>query len=164
MARALLHFQHNQTTTMKKILFPAIAILILVSSCRTETIDCSPGYIDAYAVGFADYTALGGKMVRYVAATDSAVDSSGLYSTSPASDTIRLGLFMPGYDYKLKFSDTLIYVISNITLSGQKQQTIHRGFMDGKAYVCTEQVSSYDINGTRYIVSPSQQGYMYITK
>ncbi len=149
---------------MKKILFPAIAILVLVSSCRTETIDCSPGYLDAYAVGFAGYTALGGKMVRYVATTDSAVDSSGLYSAGPASDTIRLGLFMPGYDYKLKFSATLIYVISNITLSGQKQQTIHRGFMDGKAYSCTEQVSSYDMNGTRYIIPPSQQGYIYITK
>ncbi len=149
---------------MKKLLFPAITILALVSSCRTETINCRPGYIDAYAVGFAPYAVAGGKMISYVANTDTVVDSSGLYSASLASDTMRLGLFMPGYDYKLKFNDSLIYFISNISLSGQKQQTIHRGFMDGKAYFCTEQVSGYDINGTRYTVPSAQQGYIYITK
>lgn len=149
---------------MKKILIPIVAIMALISSCRTETINCSPGEIDAYAVGFAGYAVAGGKLVRYVAQTDTVVDSSGLYSVAPAGDTMRLGWLLPGYDYKLKFNDTFVYFISKITLSGKKQQTIHRGFMDGKAYFCTEEITSYDMNGVRYTVSPEQQKKIYITK
>ena len=165
MARTLPYIYCSYTKPiMKNLLLFAFSAAIFATSCRTETIDCRPGYVTAYAVGFAPYAVAGGKMVRYVANTDTAVDSSGLYSVDPLSDTMRIGTFMPGFDYKLKFSDTQIYFISDLTLSGQKQQTIRRGFMDGKAYICTEQIISYKINGTRNTIPQSQQDKLYITR
>lgn len=143
------------------ILSSLIAVGISISSCKNETVYCTPGNVDVYALKSLP-TTLSSKVVIYDAMTHTAIDSSGTYLPEQGRDTVLLFNMRQGREYKLFLNDSISYFINNITLSGLKQQTIKTSIINTKGYGCIERIISYYLNGTRQDISGNKEDRIYL--
>jgi hypothetical protein len=162
MARILSFYILQLNSKMKIATLSAlIAILISLSSCKNETVYCTPGNADVYGLKSLP-TTLSSKVVVYDAMTRTAIDSSGAYLSEQGRDTVLLFNMRQGREYKLFLNDSTSYFINNITLSGLKQQTIKTSIINTKGYGCIERIISYDLNGTRQDISGNKEDRIYL--
>ena len=148
---------------MKNTLLTTLLVAtVIISSCKTEIVDCTPGNLETYSVGINLTNVSGAVVTRYLANSNNKVDSEMIRPESVGSDTLKLFTMTHGYDYKLQLNDSTTYFFSKITLSGIKQQSYKTSIINTKAYGCTELIVGYTLNGTAYDISNNRYNRIYI--